>query len=205
MRNGPPTPVPETPPRRAVLVTTASLAMACLVLFALAELTLLSVVIIAVVVIGGVFAATRVLSHHAALLPPGERTSLRAGVLTSLVTFTGVILTLLAHANFNASLARVEPSVVAQSEQVLVIAGVLFSVALGLTTLMFALARRRESTLAAGMSAELERLAMVARCTRNMVLICDANRRIIWVNDAYTRVTGYTLEESLGRNPGEIL
>jgi PAS domain-containing protein len=197
MRNGPPTPVPETPPRRAVLVTTASLAMACLVLFALAELTLLSVVIIAVVVIGGVFAATRVLSHHAALLPPGERTSLRAGVLTSL--------TLLAHANFNASLARVEPSVVAQSEQVLVIAGVLFSVALGLTTLMFALARRRESTLAAGMSAELERLAMVARCTRNMVLICDANRRIIWVNDAYTRVTGYTLEESLGRNPGEIL
>ncbi|MCE2966098.1 MAG: PAS domain-containing protein [Phycisphaerales bacterium] len=186
-------------------MTTASLAMACLVLFALAELTLLSVVIIAVVVIGGVFAATRVLSHHAALLPPGERTSLRAGVLTSLVTFTGVILTLLAHANFNASLARVEPSVVAQSEQVLVIAGVLFSVALGLTTLMFALARRRESTLAAGMSAELERLAMVARCTRNMVLICDANRRIIWVNDAYTRVTGYTLEESLGRNPGEIL
>jgi PAS domain S-box-containing protein len=33
------------------------------------------------------------------------------------------------------------------------------------------------------------------------VLVCDANRQIVWVNHAFTQLTGYPVEEALGRNP----
>jgi PAS domain S-box-containing protein len=33
------------------------------------------------------------------------------------------------------------------------------------------------------------------------VLVCDANQRIVTVNPAFTRLTGYAVEEALGRNP----
>lgn len=35
----------------------------------------------------------------------------------------------------------------------------------------------------------------------NAILIADREGRIIWVNLAFTRLTGYTPEEALGRNP----
>ncbi|MDE3009490.1 MAG: PAS domain S-box protein [Pseudomonadota bacterium] len=54
-------------------------------------------------------------------------------------------------------------------------------------------------------SEELSRLALVARRTNNMVVISDVARTIVWVNEAFTRVTGYTLEEARGRNPAELL
>lgn len=41
---------------------------------------------------------------------------------------------------------------------------------------------------------ELERLSMVAKYTNNAVLITNGNGDIIWVNDAFTRIYGYTLE-----------
>ena len=36
-------------------------------------------------------------------------------------------------------------------------------------------------------------------------IVTDARRRIVWVNQAFVDQTGYTLEESLGRSPGEML
>lgn len=48
---------------------------------------------------------------------------------------------------------------------------------------------------------ELERLAMVARRTTNAVIITDENRIIQWVNDGFTRITGYTAEEVIGKTP----
>ena len=53
--------------------------------------------------------------------------------------------------------------------------------------------------------AELERLALVARKTTNAVLITDIERRVVWVNEGFTRITGYTLDEVRGRVPGSIL
>lgn len=53
--------------------------------------------------------------------------------------------------------------------------------------------------------AEIERLALVARRTTNAVVITDANRRIVWVNEGFTRITGYTLDEVRGRAPGSML
>jgi two-component system CheB/CheR fusion protein len=52
---------------------------------------------------------------------------------------------------------------------------------------------------------QLARLAMVANRTDNLVVVTDSAGHIEWVNDAFTRLTEYTLEEVVGRKPGEIL
>lgn len=48
-------------------------------------------------------------------------------------------------------------------------------------------------------------LALVASSTDNGVIIMDADTRISWVNDGFTRMSGYTLEEARGRRPSELL
>ncbi|HEV7348921.1 PAS domain S-box protein [Telluribacter sp.] len=52
---------------------------------------------------------------------------------------------------------------------------------------------------------ELSRLALVVKTTKNSMLIADADGRITWANDAFTKLTGYSLEESLGKVPGRLL
>ena len=47
--------------------------------------------------------------------------------------------------------------------------------------------------------------AWVAECTTNPVLITDAQRRIVWSNEAFTRISGYDLHEVVGRSPGQLL
>ncbi len=49
------------------------------------------------------------------------------------------------------------------------------------------------------------KLALVASRTDNAVIITDAEVRIEWVNEGFTRITGYAPEEVLGRNPGSFL
>jgi PAS domain S-box-containing protein len=49
------------------------------------------------------------------------------------------------------------------------------------------------------------RLAMVANTTTNMVVIADGEGRIEWINPAFTRITGYTLAEVIGKRPGSFL
>lgn len=48
-------------------------------------------------------------------------------------------------------------------------------------------------------------LSLVASKTTNSVIITNSEDRIEWVNDAFTRVTGYSLSTVKGRFPGEIL
>ncbi len=52
---------------------------------------------------------------------------------------------------------------------------------------------------------ELERLALIAKETDNMVVLTDANCVITWVNDSFTKVTGYAAAEAVGRRPSELL
>lgn len=52
---------------------------------------------------------------------------------------------------------------------------------------------------------ELSTLALVARETREMVVITDRAGMIEWVNEGFTRQTGYTLPEVIGRKPGHVL
>lgn len=52
---------------------------------------------------------------------------------------------------------------------------------------------------------ELDRMSQVARQASNSVIITDAEGRIEWINDAFTKMTGYALQELKGRAPGEVL
>lgn len=52
---------------------------------------------------------------------------------------------------------------------------------------------------------ELEKLSLVASHTTNGVIITDRRRRIEWVNEAFTRLTGYSPEEAMGKIPAELL
>ncbi len=72
-----------------------------------------------------------------------------------------------------------------------------------ITALAGAIAEARERE--ARHYAEIERLALVARRTTNAVIITDLARRIAWVNEGFTRLTGYSAEEAIGRVPGELL
>jgi PAS domain S-box-containing protein len=52
---------------------------------------------------------------------------------------------------------------------------------------------------------ENRRLAMVANTTTNMVVLADGLGRVEWVNPAFTRITGYSLDEVKGKRPGTFL
>jgi PAS domain S-box-containing protein len=70
---------------------------------------------------------------------------------------------------------------------------------------LLASGRQRAQRLAVGMAHEFEYLARVARYTTDAVIITDAQGLITWVNEAYTRLSGFSLEESRGRKPGQLL
>ena len=52
---------------------------------------------------------------------------------------------------------------------------------------------------------EAEKLAMVAARTDNAVILTDAEGRIQWVNDGFTRLSGFSLDDAKGRSPGSLL
>ncbi len=69
--------------------------------------------------------------------------------------------------------------------------------ALGLADRMTVNLRRAE--------AESRRLALVASRTASSVMLVDAQWRIEWVNESFTRIFGYTLDEVKGRRPDDLL
>ncbi len=52
---------------------------------------------------------------------------------------------------------------------------------------------------------EMSRLALVAQKTQNGVIITDDRGCIEWVNEAFTRISGYVLAEVQGKKPGAVL
>jgi PAS domain-containing protein len=40
----------------------------------------------------------------------------------------------------------------------------------------------------------------IAKRTSNAVICCDDKRRINWVNEGFVRVTGYELDDTVGKN-----
>lgn len=54
-------------------------------------------------------------------------------------------------------------------------------------------------------SAELERLALIAKATTNAVIVTDHEQRITWVNDGFVRMSGFTLTEARGLTTRELL
>ncbi len=80
----------------------------------------------------------------------------------------------------------------------------LLGLAVGLVEPMARSLRRQQARLAA-QAAQMALLALVAERTDNVVVITNAQRLIVWVNEAFTRVSGYTLPEAIGRSPGALL
>jgi PAS domain S-box-containing protein len=52
---------------------------------------------------------------------------------------------------------------------------------------------------------ESRKLALVAARTDNSVVLTDERGGIVWVNEGFSRLTGYTLSEVAGRTPGSVL
>jgi len=85
------------------------------------------------------------------------------------------------------------------------VAGTLASMLGALTVWLLAVGRLRAQRLAERITNDLDRLARVVQHTNNAVTIADTQMRITWINEGFTRLTGYTLEEALGKTPGELL
>ncbi len=52
---------------------------------------------------------------------------------------------------------------------------------------------------------ELRKLSLVARKANDSVVLSDPSRRIMWVNEAFTRVTGFTSQEAIGNKIADLL
>jgi PAS domain S-box-containing protein len=50
--------------------------------------------------------------------------------------------------------------------------------------------------------AELERLSKIVQQSRNAIIVADADGKVEWVNDAYSEITGYSLDDIKGKKPG---
>jgi len=85
----------------------------------------------------------------------------------------------------------------------LLLAGVVFALGQSRNRALW-LAQSMTDSLRAS-EAEARRLAMVASRTSNGVAISGVDGLIEWVNDGFTRLTGYTPDEVRGRKPGDIL
>lgn len=104
----------------------------------------------------------------------------------------------------DAAFFLVTPSVMTEVGGVgrLIAAGTLVALSL---PVMWALLRRRLGSALDPSIRTSDRLALIAQKTSNAVVITDADRRIQWVNEGFTRITGYTLDEVRGKVPGALL
>ena len=84
-------------------------------------------------------------------------------------------------------------------------AGTFISALLAALLRQQATGHQRAEAMARRMTADLDRLAKVAQHTSNAVSITDRQTRIQWINEGFTRITGYSLDEARGKTPGELL
>ena len=105
----------------------------------------------------------------------------------------------------SSSSALFEASVQRTSVWVVGTMGLMMSLLAALSSWLLLRNQQRAEQLAASMTRDLALLAKVARHTTNAIIITDKDRRISWVNEGFTRLTGYTLDEVRGASPGQIL
>ncbi len=63
----------------------------------------------------------------------------------------------------------------------------------------------RDETDRYNVQKENEQLALIVQKTKNSIILADVEGNIIWVNDSFQKLTGYTLEEVKGKRPGRVL
>ncbi len=62
-----------------------------------------------------------------------------------------------------------------------------------------------DTTARKAAEAEARRLALVASRTASSIVLADRDWRIEWINESFTQLTGYTLDEVRGRRPSSFL
>lgn len=55
------------------------------------------------------------------------------------------------------------------------------------------------------LEAELEMLSLIAKETVNAITVTDEAGKIVWVNQSFTRLTGYSFSEAIGHTPPALL
>ncbi|MEO6993267.1 MAG: CHASE domain-containing protein [Lacunisphaera sp.] len=83
--------------------------------------------------------------------------------------------------------------------------GMVFSILVTLLTWALVNSRTRALVLARDMTVDLRRLALVASHTGSGVIITDPEWRVEWINEGFTRMFGFTLDEIKGRKPAEFM
>ncbi len=63
----------------------------------------------------------------------------------------------------------------------------------------------RDITESVDYQEELRLLSSIVKETSNAVVVTDIHQKVLWVNEGFMDRTGYTLEESIGKSPGELL
>jgi PAS domain S-box-containing protein len=63
---------------------------------------------------------------------------------------------------------------------------------------------KRKNSEIIGQRNELEKLSMVAKFTNNAILITNGEGEILWVNDAFTRIYGYTVDEFIAERGSNL-
>ncbi|MEO8123559.1 MAG: EAL domain-containing protein [Burkholderiales bacterium] len=89
-------------------------------------------------------------------------------------------------------------------EWALLMLGLLACLALAVFEPLVRVLRHQHEKLVA-QAAETKYLALAAQRTGNGVVFTDRAHRIVWVNDGFTRLSGYAPHEVAGRAPGEVL
>lgn len=104
---------------------------------------------------------------------------------------------------------RSRPGLEAMANQPLIwgmrLGGLSLSLLLAWVFWLLSSGRDRAQRMAKRMTTEMERLAQVVRSTNEAVIITDTAGRITWVNEAFTRISGFSQEEVLGQKPGQLL
>jgi diguanylate cyclase (GGDEF)-like protein/PAS domain S-box-containing protein len=81
---------------------------------------------------------------------------------------------------------------------------VLLVLVLGVVEPLVRFVRRQHQTLVR-QAVEVRRLALVARRTVNWVAVLDAQRRVVWCNQAFLKAKGTTLDQMVGQFPGLLV
>ncbi len=153
----------------------------------------------------GMYDSPLAMTEGALLYSAGQRS---AGASANLARFTAlqtlqlpgrtVSLSVNSTPYFEKSIDRTAPWLLGGS-------GALVSVMLALLLFQQTSGRRRAERLAEDMTVDLDRLAQVVKHTSNTVLIGDTQGRVTWINEGFSRITGYRAEEAIGKTVWELV
>ncbi|WP_051299018.1 putative bifunctional diguanylate cyclase/phosphodiesterase [Marinobacterium litorale] len=85
------------------------------------------------------------------------------------------------------------------AKQLALVVGIIVLVIAGVTGLLWSMSRRQRD-----MADRLQLLSTAISTTANAVIITDRNGLVQWVNNAFSRLTGYGAEQVIGRTPAVL-